>query len=242
MPPTDVVEALVHQAAVSIRRQQAEQALRKSEERYRTLMEQAPDPCAVANPDGRLIDLNEAVCKALGYARDELLGVHYTEILDPAEQADDPVPWDRICAESSFFQSRRIRRADGSYITFELHSAPLPEGNILFCSRDVTQRRELERAIIEIGERERRSVGQDLHDSSGQQLAAIGYLSTALEGRLHAQQSTEAAGASEIAQLIRDTVSQTRRIAHGLCPVDISEDGIATSLEQLACQATFGLA
>ncbi len=236
LPPVEVMEALIYQAAVTIKRWEAEGALRKSEERYRLLMERAPDPYGVIGPDERLIQVNESTCRMLKYTRDALLGRHVSEILDPKELAVKPIPWDRIRSDPDFVDSRRMKRGDGTFITFELRATLLPGGDILVCARDVTQRREIERASIEAGEKERQAVGRDLHDSLGQELAAIGYLSAALEARLKSQQSVETERASEIASLVRDAVSHTRRMAYGLCPIDMSSEGLSVSLEHLAAQ------
>jgi len=236
LPPVEVMEALVFQAAVAMKRWEAEGALRRSEERYRLLMERAPDPYGVMDSDGRLVQVNEAACRTLGYTRDVLCGIHVSEILDPEELAVKPIPWERIRTDPDFVDSRRMKKGDGTFITFELRATPLPGGDILVCARDITQRREIERAAIEAGEKERQAVGRDLHDSLGQQLAAIGYLSAALESRLRAERNAETESAAEIAGLVRDAVSRTRRMAHGLCPIDMSEEGISVSWEQLAAQ------
>ena len=236
LPPVEVMEALIYQAAVAIKRWEAEGALRRSEERYRLLMERAPDPYAVIGPGERLIQVNESACRTLGYAREALVGRHVSEILDPEELAIKPIPWDRIRSDPDFVDSRRMKRGDGTFVAFELRATLLPGGDILVCARDVTQRREVERAAIEAGERERQAVGRDLHDSLGQQLAAIGYLSAALETRLKSQQNAETERAGEIAGLVRDAVSRTRRMAHGLCPIDMSQEGLSVSLEHLAAQ------
>lgn len=236
LPPIEVIEALVFQAAVAMKRWEAEAELRRSEERYRLLMERAPDPYGVMDADGKLIQVNESACQTLRYTRDALLGIDVSEILDPEELATKPIPWERIRTDPGFVDSRRMKRGDGTFVMFELRSTMLPGGDVLVCARDVTERREVERAAIEAGEKERQAVGRDLHDSLGQELAAIGYLSAALETRLKNQKSSEAESANEIASLVRDAVSRTRRMAHGLNPIDMSEDGILISLELLTAQ------
>ncbi len=236
LPPTAVLEALIYQAAVAIKRWQAEGALRQSEERYRLLMEHAADPYVVADMDARFVDVNNAACVALGYSRQEMLRLTALEILDPQELSVQPFPWEQIRNRETFVQTRRVRCKDGHYTTFEVRAAPLPGEHVLFCARDITQRREMERAAIEAGEQERRAVGRDLHDSLGQQLAATGYLASALARSLDREQHPRNKEARRIAELARDSVSQTRRMAHGLCPIDMSEEGLANSLTQLAAQ------
>jgi PAS domain S-box-containing protein len=236
LPPQDVLEALIFQAAMALKRWQAESDLRKSEARYRLLMDRAADPYAVADRDARFLEVNEATCIALGFTREELLGRTAIDVLDPAELADRPFPWKQVLDHENFVQTRRLKRKDGSYVMFEVHVAPLPDEQVMFCGRDITERREVERAAIEAGEDERRTVGRDLHDSVGQELAAMGYLSAALGRRLESQQNPDAELATRIAGLARDAVEQIRRIAQGLCPVDMSEEGISVALDELAAQ------
>ena len=59
----------------------------------------------------------------------------------------------------------------------------------LIIFRDITERKRLEREILEISDRERQRIGQDLHDDLGQQLAGIWCLSTVLENNLKAERA-----------------------------------------------------
>jgi PAS domain S-box-containing protein len=64
-------------------------ALRETEERYRSALEQAPDAVFVANLDGRYIEVNSAACRLLGYTREELLGKTIMDLIPP-EDAQQP--------------------------------------------------------------------------------------------------------------------------------------------------------
>ncbi len=63
-------------------RKRVEDALRESEERFRTMVEQAGDAMFLIEPDGSFIDVNQRACDALGYTRAELLTLSVPEI-DP---------------------------------------------------------------------------------------------------------------------------------------------------------------
>ena len=62
---------------------QSAEALRESEEKYRTLFETSADAVLVETLDGGIIDCNAAACALFGYSRDELIGLHASELLDP---------------------------------------------------------------------------------------------------------------------------------------------------------------
>jgi PAS domain S-box-containing protein len=52
----------------------SEEALRKSEEKYRTLLETTSEGCWMLNPKNKTIEVNESLCKMLGYSQDEMIG------------------------------------------------------------------------------------------------------------------------------------------------------------------------
>ena len=55
-------------------RKRAEDALRRSEEKFRTLMEDAPNAIVITSLDGRIVEINRAVEKMFGHSKNELLG------------------------------------------------------------------------------------------------------------------------------------------------------------------------
>ena len=104
----------------------------------------------------------------------------------------------------------------------------------LFIFRDITERKRLEREILEISDRERQRIGQDLHDGLCQQLAGSELMSQVLEQKLGVRSRGAAARASEIAQHVRDAIAQTRSLARGLSPVTLESEGLMSALQELA--------
>jgi signal transduction histidine kinase len=100
--------------------------------------------------------------------------------------------------------------------------------------RDITERRILEKEIIEISDRERRRIGQDLHDGLCQHLAGIELMSQVLEQKLSRRSKTAANRVGEIARYVRDAISQTRSLARGLSPVTLESEGLMSALHELA--------
>src|SRR5438445_101056 len=82
-----------------------------------------------------------------------------------------------------------------------------------------TERKRLEKEVLEISERERQSVGQTLHDGLCQHLAGIELMSRVLEQNLAKKSKPGAAQAGKIAEHVRAAISQTRMVARGLSPV-----------------------
>src|SRR5439155_11590136 len=97
------------------------------------------------------------------------------------------------------------------------------------------ERKELERALLEISEREQRRIGHDLHDGLGQHLAGTELMSQVLEEKLTAKNlKTEAGRAGDIARHVREAISQARMLARGLSPVVLEAGGLMSALQELA--------
>jgi signal transduction histidine kinase len=91
-----------------------------------------------------------------------------------------------------------------------------------------------EQRILEISEREQRRIGQDLHDSLGQSLSAIAFLTSSLKERLAKTQPAEVPAVRRISELLDDTLAQVRALARGLHPVKPVEQGLMSALAELA--------
>ncbi len=94
--------------------------------------------------------------------------------------------------------------------------------------------RRLQQEILTIIEREQQRISRDLHDSLGQQLAGIELMSQVLEQQLEKKSKPAAKHASEIARLVRQAISHTRDLAHGLSPVMHEPEGLMSALRALA--------
>ena len=134
-------------------RKQAEAALRKSEEHFRILVEQASDGIFMASPDGRYLDVNTAGAKMLGYTREEILQLSIADII-----AEDEIP--RVAPEVARFAGGAIilsewkfRRKDGSFFPGEVCGKRLPDGCLQGILRDITERKRAEDALRHSEER-----------------------------------------------------------------------------------------
>ncbi|MBL9176058.1 MAG: PAS domain-containing protein [Verrucomicrobiales bacterium] len=99
---------------------------------------------------------------------------------------------------------------------------------------DVTERKELERGILEASEREQRRLGQDLHDGLGQRLTALELFSESLAADLRTAAPHLSESARQMSRELRKTLVQTRLLSHGLSPVPLEADGLMRALRELA--------
>lgn len=118
----------------------------------------------------------------------------------------------------------------------------LTDANIKLTA-EIEQRKKLEREILNISEQEQRRLGQELHDSLGQQLTGISFMARVLENKLKKKNAEEAKEVAEIAKLITGATDQARGLAKGLHPVDLDSGSLISSLQELAAstQHLFGI-
>jgi len=112
-------------------------------------------------------------------------------------------------------------------------TAELAEANRKL-AESMEERRKLEDEVLRISGSEKARIGRDLHDSLGQKLTGAMYLFGAYRQRTPAADAAAETDAAQIAATLKDAVSQVRRIARGLAPVALTEDGLADALRRLA--------
>lgn len=95
------------------------------------------------------------------------------------------------------------------------------------------QHRRLEREILAVSERERHSIGADLHDNLGQQLTALELMCTMLKSDT-APHPELSARLDLMSRMLREAVSQTRSLARGLVPISNDPDALPIALAELA--------
>ncbi len=126
-----------------------------AEGRYRTLFECAPDGIVIADRDGRYLDANPSMCRMLGYAHDELVGMAAADIR-VAEEVPDVAPLiDAVIAGSTIRRQWHLRRKDGTTFLAETIGTAMPDGRLLGLVRDVTEQNQATEALRATEERMR---------------------------------------------------------------------------------------
>jgi signal transduction histidine kinase len=115
----------------------------------------------------------------------------------------------------------------------------------LMLSRNISNRKVLEREIIEVSTTEQQRIGHDIHDGIGQQLTGLAMLASSLVRRLAASGLVnEAAAARELQGYAQEALEDARALSRGLAPVEIGAEGLAEALSGLIDEvsATTGIA
>ena len=99
---------------------------------------------------------------------------------------------------------------------------------------DVTERKRLEREIIEASDSEMRRIGHDLHDGVGQRLTALALFCASLQQELQTDAPKFSEPFKKIGNELHETIRQIRMLSHGLAPISFEENGLAEALRRLA--------
>ena len=139
-------------------RKRAEQALRESEEKFRSLFEQSMDAIYIGTPEGVVIDVNQTWLDLFGYEREELPRLRSIDYYaDPADRAD----FVRRMNETGYVQDEvRYRRKDGTVFYCQRIQTAIKDENGRIVAyqginRDITARKQAEAALRESEERYR---------------------------------------------------------------------------------------
>ncbi|HZF00020.1 MAG TPA: PAS domain S-box protein [Planctomycetota bacterium] len=132
---------------ISERKRQEEQS-RRSENRFRTVVEQAADAIFVHDLDGRLLDANELACSALGYTREELLTKSLFDVERSVPREHLLKAWRTLVPGKPVTAEGNATRKDGSTFPVEVRVGLLEsEGDVRVMAlvRDISERRRLDR-------------------------------------------------------------------------------------------------
>jgi len=123
-----------------------------SEDRYRILFDLAADCLTILNLDGTIMDINRTGHERLGYTRDEMVGMHITELDAPEFAAMVPKRFDEIEESGAIFESAHLRK-DGTVMPIEINARviELDGKKVIFgVVRDISGRRTAEQRIAQL--------------------------------------------------------------------------------------------
>lgn len=128
-------------------RKEAERALRESEERFRKVFNNSKDAIFIERMNGRFMDVNEAGCKMLGYAKNELLQKSIRDVVLPEIAARLPKLFSsRETREGIYYETKNVRK-DRKVIDIEIGNSFVEiagEKSVIAIVRDITERKRAE--------------------------------------------------------------------------------------------------
>jgi PAS domain S-box-containing protein len=204
------------------------------------MIESMLEGVAVINEHAVIEITNPAFDELFGYGRGELIGRDMATLAGwPFER---PERWQQLAGEQT--GSMRVefdgRRADGSHFAaagvfsrFDVAG----RNHSLVVLQDVSERKQLERAILQAVNREQYRIGNDLHDGLGQELTGIALMLRGVAGRLAMEYAPILPEIESITRLVNNAIESTRALARGLSPVNLERGGLQDALEGLAMHA-----
>lgn len=211
-------------------------ALEESRLRLRTLFENAQDAMLLADDEARCVDANPAACELTGYSREELLERTVLDLTPDVDRPAGMAQWRAFLQRGRMEGEYRLTSKDGGSVVVESRAvAHIQPGRHLSILRDITERRRLEKEVLEIASAEQRRIGQELHDDAGQALTGLGLMARVLADRLEAS-SPERRIADRIVDGIGNVLDRIRAVTKGLIPVVVDADGLMAALADLAFQ------
>ncbi|MHA3775408.1 sensor histidine kinase [Verrucomicrobiota bacterium sgz303538] len=230
-------------AELECSRREAEANLRRSEEHRRMALDAARVGTWEWDLQSDKIWWSDAIYNIFGISQGSFDG-RFESVLqsvhqDDREMVQRAVRRSRDGTEDSYQIEYRIVWPDGTlrYLaargrtTFGSDGAPV---RMAGTAMDVTERKTLERELIEASSREQRRLGQDLHDDLGQWLTAIHLETRGLSMFLEPISDSGAARAEKIANWMREALERTRMLARGMAPAVIETGGLSAALQDLA--------
>lgn len=128
----------------------AEEKLKRSESRYRSLFETTPDGVLIVNEEGIYVDVNESYCRILKTSREDLIGSHFSRHMVPDRLEKATRAFTDLKEKGHFEGDFPMLAADGSIVELEWWSkANFTPGLHVCVARDVTERRLAEEALRE---------------------------------------------------------------------------------------------
>ncbi len=134
---------------------EAEKSLKENEEKFRTFMETARDLMSITDKDGNFTDINKAMTRILGYSREEMIGMHITQILTKESLENDFKPnWEKLITNGEIGIETMFATKSGSNIYGELKAVAIYDGDNKYVGgrvviHDITGRRKAEKEIME---------------------------------------------------------------------------------------------
>jgi PAS domain S-box-containing protein len=248
---TRLTKVATHVAGIAIERQQAEEALRRSEERYRRIVDTAYEGIWVIDETSTITFVNGRMAEMLGYSVAEIVGRSMRDFLHGESTGRIE---ERGRRKTDQFDSC-FRRKDGSEVWAILSTTPVLDGgvgSVLGMVTDITARklgeeelrrsscqiRDLAGRLITAQEEERRRISRELHDDLVQTVASLAISISRIKQKLPDSAIPLAPDLTSLQQRVSGLADDIRQLSHQLHPAVLEHAGLSMALKSFAAEFT----
>lgn len=211
-----------------------------AQSRLVSIVSSSEDAIIGSLPDGTITSWNKGAEAIFGYTDEEVLNTNLSVLTPDFFPNEIPDVLDRIKNGENIDHYEAVRKTKaGDLLDMSIRISPIRDvgkklTGVSIIARDITNRKALEKELLEIQDRERTRIGQDLHDSLGQHLTGILLKTKALENTVAKNgDGSYSEQIAHIRSLIKDAVSETRELAKGLIPVTVQSEGLSSAIKEL---------
>lgn len=241
----ETLQRIAYQSSLLIERKRAEIASEKKHREVeneraflRAIIDANPDMIFIEDHERKLTHINQSFETLTGLGEKQALGMPSKDVFSQSFAAlTFQMSWQILHGETELLREEVwLEKPGDSAILLDLVKAPMRdiEGNIrgvISIGRDITQQREVEAELVTITEDQQRSIGQELHDGVGQKVVGISFLAKLLSHGLQGTESELAPKAATLATQVNEVISEIRRLARGLLPIELESNGLNAALE-----------
>lgn len=127
--------------------EKSKETIRKSEEKYYALFQQASDPILVTDFTGNLLEANTSMCAMFGYSKEELIGLNISDLVQPGHLEKQPIQFAQLTAGLQVFSHYEMKRKNGTIIQIEANMKRSGDNMLMAILRDVTGRKLIEKNL-----------------------------------------------------------------------------------------------
>jgi PAS domain S-box-containing protein len=249
-----VIEEL---ARDTVERRKAGEVVRRSEEKFRGLLESAPDAVVIVDAEGAIVLVNRQTEQMFGYTREEMMGQKIERLLPKRFEAQHLAQRDGyisapVTRQMGVGLELHGTRKDGTEfpVDISLSAIETPEGQLVTAfvrdiherlaaanlqedlavlQRDLAERRRLIGSVVRASEEERRRIASDIHDDTVQAMTAVGLRLGLLRKKL--DEPAQLAALDELEVGVRDAIVRLRNLLFALRPPELDREGLVAAIQ-----------